>query len=168
VAKRFTFIGAAVLAACTCAPAANAQPARDAYCSKVRARAVSDADLLMSPRVLIQGIRFPQSGQQVDIGPTAGNGYQFRAGFSFSPVDFYRGLGVLRVGDADCARHAASTRLENVILHGADVARLAALRAQARFLEDHAGEWRALAAKAAARLAERIITLPNTPASNST
>ena len=154
------FIGTAALAVGTCTAAANGQPARDAYCAKVRARAVSDADLLMSPRVLVQGIRFPQSGQQVDVGPTAGSGYQLRAGFSFSPIDFYRGLGVLRLSDADCARHAASTKLEDVILHGADVARLAALRAQTGFLEDHAPEWRALSAKAAARLAERVITLP--------
>jgi hypothetical protein len=33
------------------------------YCRKVRARAAGDAALLMSPRIVVQGIRFPSNGQ---------------------------------------------------------------------------------------------------------
>jgi hypothetical protein len=129
------------------------------YCRRARARAASDADLLMSPRVILQGIHFPNGGQQVDSGPTAGSGYQVRAGLSFSPVDYYKGLGVLRLGDADCDRHEAAERVQDVLIRGTDDARLSALRAQAEFLRARREDWRALAAMATARLSERIITV---------
>src|ERR1044071_8136249 len=48
------------------------------YCRQVRARAQSDADLLMMPRVLVQGIRFPKGAQQFDSGATTDQGYQLR------------------------------------------------------------------------------------------
>src|SRR5688572_4256916 len=86
--------------------------ARDTpYCKQVRARAQSDADLLMMPRILVQGIRFPRGAQQFDSGATTENGYQLRTGFQFSPVDFYKGQATLRLGDAECDRHEAELDL---------------------------------------------------------
>jgi hypothetical protein len=44
-----------------CAAPAFAQDS--SYCRRVRARAASDAALLMAPRVVLRGLRFPQTGQ---------------------------------------------------------------------------------------------------------
>ncbi len=130
-----------------------------AYCRQVRAKAASEAGVLMTPRVLVQGIRFPSGNQQLDSGPTTDNGYQLRTGLAFSPIDFYKGRGMLRVGEADCERHEASVRLEEVLARGTDDARLPALREQAQYLRTHADEWRGFAGKAASRLSQRIITV---------
>jgi len=130
-----------------------------AYCRQVRARAASDADLLMTPRVMVQGIHFPRGSQQQDTGGTTKNGYQVRTGLTFSPLDFYKGQGVLRIGDADCRRHAASQELDEVLGHATETARLSALREQSQFLRTRTEDWRALGAKAAARLSQRIITV---------
>lgn len=145
-----------IMASLSPAPAS----ARDTpYCKQVRARAQSDADLLMMPRVLLQGIRFPEGAQQFDSGATTAQGYQLRAGFSFSPVDFYKGRATLDVGDAECARHDAELELDAVLARGTDDARLGALREQGVFLRAKSADWRALHARAAARLEKRIITV---------
>jgi hypothetical protein len=129
------------------------------YCRQVRARAQSDADLLMMPRVLVQGIRFPEGAQQFDSGAVTSEGYQLRAGFSFSPVDFYKGRATLEVGEAECERHEAALDLDAVLERGTDDARLGALREQGAFLRAKSADWRALQARAAARLSKRIITV---------
>jgi hypothetical protein len=152
-----------LLSALTCI-AASLSPARASardtpYCKQVRARAQSDADLLMMPRVLVQGIRFPEGAQQFDSGATTAQGYQLRTGFSFSPVDFYKGRATLGVGDAECARHEAELELDAVLTRGTDDARLDALREQGVFLRAKSADWRALQARAAARLEKRIITV---------
>jgi hypothetical protein len=152
-----------LLSALTCIAASlspAAASARDTpYCKQVRARAQSDADLLMMPRVLVQGIRFPEGAQQFDSGATTAQGYQLRTGFSFSPVDFYKGRATLGVGDAECARHEAELELDAVLTRGTDDARLDALREQGVFLRAKSADWRALQARAAARLEKRIITV---------
>lgn len=141
--------------------AASAQSSSPSpYCRTAHARAASDAALLMSPSLLVQGIRFPTNNSVLtDTGPTAGNGYQLRAGLSFSPLDFYRGLRTMKVGDSDCSRHDASEKVDEGLAHGADGARVRALREQAAYLDAHRREWQALRAKAEERLAARVITL---------
>jgi hypothetical protein len=123
----------------------------------VRARAASEAALLVSPELLVQGIRFP--GSPIDLGPTVGTGYQVRAGLSFSPTDLYRGLRVVQVGEADCSRHESSDALDRFLEPAADNARLAALREKVAFLRAHRAEWQALMARAEARHAEHTIAL---------
>ncbi len=112
----------------------------------------------MSPRVFVQGVKFPNNGQ-LDAGVIAGSGYQMRAGLSFSPVDFYRGLDVLRVAEADCDRHGSADAIQVVLAQGSARARLIGLRAQGAYLRAHREEWHALSDKAATRLAERVITM---------
>jgi hypothetical protein len=130
------------------------------YCEKVREHAAADAALLMSPRVIVQAIRFPSNGQvQATSGVVVGAGYQARAGLSFSPLDFYRATRVLRVGDADCDQHEALESIRGILLHGAEQARAAALRAQAAYLQDHRDQLHALAERAEQRLAARLITV---------
>jgi hypothetical protein len=140
---------------------ATATPARAdeaPYCRKAHARAASDAALLMAPRFVLQGIRFPSTGQ-LDIGLTTGTGYQARAALTFSPLDLYRGLRVLRVGDADCLQHETSGGIERILAQGTDAARLVALREQVTFLNQHREEWRAVRSRAEERLSARVVTL---------
>lgn len=129
------------------------------YCKQVRAKAASDADYLMTPRVIVQGLHFPHGSELADSGPVLGSGYQLRTGLTFSPVDFYKGRGVLRAGDADCKRHEASVALDDVLGHATESARLSALLQQGEFLRGHSEDWRNISARAAARLSQRIITV---------
>ncbi|HEU4577990.1 MAG TPA: hypothetical protein VFS67_07035 [Polyangiaceae bacterium] len=129
------------------------------YCKQVRARAASDADYLMAPRVIVQGLHFPHGSELADSGPVLGSGYQLRTGLTFSPVDFYKGRGVLRAGDADCKRHEAAAALDDVLGHATESARLSALLQQGEFLRGHTEDWRNISARAAARLSQRIITV---------
>jgi hypothetical protein len=152
----FTRVMPCIVLVLLCAGEASAQ--ESAYCRRVRARAASDATLLMSPRLALQGLRFPQTGQ-VDAGITVGSGFQTRASMTFSPIDFYKGLGVLSEGAADCDEHQVSTEVEAALTLGNDGARLSALRSEASFLRDHRDEWRAVSDRAAARLSEHTITL---------
>ncbi len=112
----------------------------------------------MSPRLFVQGIKFPGNGQ-LDVGVTAGSGYQMRTGLAFSPLDFYRGLDTLRVADADCEQHDTASAIQVLVVKGSLQARLSGLRAQAAYLTAHREEWRQLSDKAVTRLSERVITL---------
>jgi hypothetical protein len=138
--------------------ASQARAEESAYCRRVQARAAGDAAILQWPRAVVQGIRFPSDGR-VDVGPTAADRTQVRAALAFSPLDFYRGIRVRRVGDADCSQHETSGEIERLLEHGTDAARLAALREQAAYLDGHRDEWRAVVARAQERLAARIVTL---------
>lgn len=129
------------------------------YCKQVRARAASDADYLMTPRVIVQGLHFPNGSELADSGPVLGSGYQLRTGLTFSPVDFYKGRGVVRAGDADCKRHEAGVALDDALGHSTESARLSALLQQGEFLRGHTEDWRNISARAAARLSQRIITV---------
>jgi hypothetical protein len=138
------------------AGAASAEPSP--YCRRTQARAEGDAALLIAPHVFVQGIRFPAT-QATDVGVTVGRDMDLRAGVSFSPIDFVRGLRVLRVGEADCALHDRQIDIEQVLDDGTDAARLAALHEKMKYLDAHRDEWRALLAKAEERLASQAITL---------
>jgi hypothetical protein len=108
--------------------------------------------------VIVQALRFPDNGQLIG-GTVVGHGLQARAALSFSPLDLYKGVGVLRAGDADCREHEARVELEAAFAARDDEARRAALQAQIAFLEAHGAEARAWVAAAGARFADRLITL---------
>src|SRR5690606_3457192 len=61
--------------------------------------------------------------------------------------------------EAECERREAELDLDAVLARGSDDARLAALREQGAFLRAKSADWRALHARAAARLGKRIITV---------
>jgi hypothetical protein len=149
-------IALVVLPAVVCVGEARAEG--EPYCEKVRARASADAALLMSPRLYVQGIKFPSSGQ-IDVGVTSGAGYQLRTGLAFSPLDFYRGVDTLRVADADCDQHDAEEAVRTLLSEGIARARVTALRAEVAYLEGRGAQWRGLFDEAATRLSERVITL---------
>jgi hypothetical protein len=139
-------------------PGSPARAEETAFCRKVRAQAASEAALLAAPRLLLQGIRFPEA-THLDIGSTVGTGYQVRAALSFSPLDLYRGLRVMNVADLSCASHEAQGKMQQVLEHGAEAVRLAALRRQAGYLRGRQEEWRAVAAKARERLNAQVVTV---------
>jgi hypothetical protein len=112
----------------------------------------------MAPHVVLQAVRFPQNGL-INDGLTTGSGFQPRASLSLAPLDFYKGLGKMNVGAADCRRHEALVAIENLLGQGDDRARFSAIAAQVEFLRTRRDEWRALSDKALTRLAERVITL---------
>ena len=129
-----------------------------AFCRKVRAQADGDRALMMAPRVVVQGIRFP-AGNQLGIGATAGTGYQVRTGIVFSFLDFYKGTKLGQLADAQCSVHEASAGIERVLETAADAARLEALRAQEAYLNENRSRWRAMTARAQERLAARVATV---------
>ena len=127
----------------------------------MRARAAADASLLVAPRVLVEGIKAPsplQSGGKLD--PASPNsGYQVRAGATFSPLNFYKGLRVKEVGEADCEQHEVAMTAQQLLIHAPDLGRLAALREQAVYLDSQRAKWESIAPRTAERFAARTVTL---------
>ena len=152
---------AALAAVAVTATSASAQADEAAYCRKVRARAAADAALLEAPQVLAEAIRAPsglQPGGKLDP-TTPGHGYQIRAGFTFSPLDLYRGTRITVVAGADCEQHEAVTAAQEMLIHAPELGRLAALRDQAAFLDAERPSWEGVVAKMSARFAAQTATL---------
>ena len=149
-------VGVAVSLMSVCAHADES-----AYCRKVRAHAAADASLLVAPTMLIEGIKAPsglQPGGKLD--PTSpGAGYQLRAGFSFSPLDFYKGTRVGRVADADCDAHEVTITAQQLLLQAPELGRLGAFRDQVAFMDAQQATWEAVTAKMTARYAAQSTTL---------
>lgn len=157
----------AILTACASialvAVPSGARAEETSYCRKVRARATGDAALLFAPTVQAQAIRFPTgAGGTIDAGPTSGSGFQARASLSWSPLDFYRGFGVMRTGDADCERGDAQMTAQRLLHYGEDYGRLHAHRAQAAFLVSRESDVAAIVAKSEERLANHVTSLLDT------
>jgi len=86
------------------APVAPAMADDTPYCRKVRARAASDAALLIAPSLRLDGLKLPtafQTGAN-PIDPVAvGREYQVRGGVSVSPIDIYKlTIGSISAGDS--------------------------------------------------------------------
>ncbi len=157
---RLCAVGAAIAAVAT-ASSANADDS--AYCRRVRARASSDAALLIAPTLRAEALKLPSSlaaGGRLDATP-GGSNYQIRAGGSVSLINIYKGTRLSVIADADCAQHAATTAAQELVLQAQTFGRVNGLRAEASFLEAHRAEWEAIATQMAARLAAQNVTLPN-------
>lgn len=155
---RSSRLAAAVVAVATVAFASSAHAEDSSYCKKVHARAAGDAALLFAPSLVAQGIRFPSNGA-VDVGATAGSGYQVRGALSWSPLDFYKGFQVMSVSEADCARHGAVISAQELLQAGTDYGKLPALRKQAAFLDARRPAWDAIIQKSDERLAAQVTSL---------
>jgi hypothetical protein len=152
------WLPASALAAALSVIAARAAAQTSPYCRKTLARAEGDAALLAWPRVVVEGIRFPDSGR-VDIGATVGDNIQGRVAMSLSPLDIYRGARLTRAAEADCAQHETSERLRDLFVAGLNPQTIEALEAQAAYLESRRTEWRALMGLAEDRLRAGLIML---------
>ncbi len=157
-----SILSAYAVVAIAAAPS-EARAEESAYCRKVHARATGDAALLLSPTIQAQLIRFPTGpGGTIDAGTTSGTGFQARASLSWSPLDFYRGFGVMRTGDAECARGDAHITAQRVLHYGEDYGRLNARRKQADYLSSRDSAIALLLAKSEERLAARVTSLLDT------
>ncbi len=129
------------------------------YCTRIRERAAGDAALLVAPRLLVQGLRFPDNGT-LEGGLVVGNGFQLRVGVAFSATDLYKGLGLRQVADADCRAHDARVQLDRTLAGEGDAdARQTGLEAQVAFLDDHRAAARQAVDRAVARFTAHAITL---------
>jgi hypothetical protein len=95
----------------------------------------------------------------MDLGPATSNNVQLRVGFSYSPLDVYRGFKVMGHGDADCLAFESRALLTRILTDGLDGIEAAAHREQVNYLEANQGQWQALLGKAQKRLDARVITL---------
>ena len=152
-------VGVALMLA-TAAVERGARADETAYCRKVQARASADASLLVAPTGIVEALKVPspQAGGSVDA-TLAARGYQVRAAVSLSPVDFYKGLRVAKVADADCAQHESVMTAEQLLLQAPDLGRLVASREQATYLDAQRPVWEGEVAKVAARFAAQGTTL---------
>ncbi len=130
--------------------------ADSSYCRKVRAEAGESAALLMWPKLLVEGYRFPTDSQ---LGPSLGNGFQPRASVSFSPTEVYRGVKRLEAADLECERQDAAVALQDWIAIAAASANLAAVGAQVAYLDAHREEWRRTLAQQRGGLQAGLITV---------
>ena len=114
------------------------------YCTRIGERAEGDAALLVAPRLLVQGLRFPDNGT-VEGGIVTGERISSCAAASpMWATDFYKGLGLRQIADADCRAHDARVTLESALADSVAAARRAGLQAQAPSpLDAHAGGGRA-------------------------
>lgn len=155
-AASFAWFVACLLAARL--PSAAAQ--ESSYCRKVKARAAADAVLLMMPKLVAQGLRFPSSGRIGVSSVAVGDDVEVRAGLEYSPVEALRGSLLGGIGDADCRQHDARRRIEDVLATATDHARMLARRDEADYLAAHRGEWLALLDSAQTQLAAGLLTVP--------
>jgi hypothetical protein len=159
---RLCAVGAAVAVSVMAGPArADDSP----YCRKVRARAVSDASLLIAPSLRLEGIKLPTAFQRGSntIDPTGiGPEYQVRGGLTLSPIDIYKGFRVLGIGDADCEQHVTVVMAEEILAQDKNYGRAAALKKQIVFLEAQRERWEALLAQGEQRFASKVTTLQQT------
>ena len=155
---RLTAFGVAVSAF---AFSSSAHADDSAYCRKVRARASADAALLIAPRINVEGVKSPSpldtSGKQDPATPNTQ--YQLRVGGTISPLNMYKGVRTMNVGDADCDEHEAEMPARELLLHAADIGRLTALREQAAYLETQRTTWDAVLPKSAERFEAHASTL---------
>lgn len=152
---------AAAFAAFATVSSAHAEDS--AYCRKVRARASSDASLLIAPTLRAEAMKLPsalQAGGRIEVTP-GGSSYQVRAGASISLVNMYKGTRLGPVADADCALHQATIKAQDLLALAADFGRLNALRQQASFLDEQRPVWEAVYAKLEERFAAQNVTLMN-------
>jgi hypothetical protein len=157
----FTRVASFALAA-SClvvAHAPSAEARESAYCRKVKARAASDALLLMTPKIVAQALRFPSSGRIDAANASVGDDIELRAGLAYSPVDALRGSLLSGIGDADCRQHAAGRRIDDVLVGATDRPRLSARSAERDYLRAHRAEWQSLLDAADGELKAGLLTV---------
>jgi len=164
-ARRWASCGVlAALGSCLYATGLAAQ-ASD-YCDKTRARAASDAALMIAPKLFGQFLRFPSTQESQldaqlypDLGTSSGRSYQLRLGMYFSASDAYRGLRLTQASELDCRAHEARVDIERAMIALPEIAKLVGARAQLALLRTRADEWSAIRERARARLGASLITL---------
>lgn len=128
------------------------------YCRKVQAKAGAEQALLLAPRLLVQGLRYP-TGQVLDPNTFGVAGVQMRAGLSFSATDFVKGLLLPSIADSDCERQDSQTELESLMESASHWGERPALDAQVAYLIEKQRTWAALLEAEEQLFARRAVTL---------
>jgi hypothetical protein len=153
----FARAGAVAALVCACAQNARAQDSdASPYCRRVSAHARSEAALMWAPKLFVQGLRYPSG---FDIGPATPNGYQVRAGLSYSLLDPFRALSLGAAADADCAAHDVQAELEQALVRTKSQPEQRAYHAQSAYLTAQQPTVDAIVQRAQTRLKEHTITL---------
>ncbi len=139
-----------------CLFAGRARAEESAFCSKVRARARSEAALLQSPSVGVQAVRVPKQG---DAEAASTPGPQVRVYASYSLVDAYKGHLTEQAAEADCIRQEAQTKLADALVTGLDAGKLPAIERQLEYLARALLEGRQLVSQARERFDRKLTTL---------
>lgn len=129
------------------------------YCSRAREASKSTASLLLGPRVVLQGIKYPQGGD-LQLGLySALPQTQARAFVEYSLTRAYQGLISLQLGDADCHRQQFAQPLEEAVHVATDQGKRAALAVEIAFLDDTEPTIERLESEAEARQRAGVSTL---------
>ena len=134
-------------------------PRLNDYCQRVREASRSSASLLLGPRVVLQGIKYPQGGD-LQLGLySALPQTQARAFLEYSLTNAYQGLMSLQLGDADCRRQQVAQPLEEAVRVATDQGRRVALTQELAFLDESEPTIERLESEAEARQRAGVSTL---------
>ena len=142
---------------------ADEADATSARCRHIRSQAESQAYLLFSPRVTVEGGHVPAGGTTGGMGLPSGassGSYQVRAGLSWSPLDFVHGFMALDASDTECQQLAALQRARRTMELGAEIGELPARRGERESLLGARPQWEALVARAEQRVAQGLASEP--------
>jgi hypothetical protein len=130
---------------------------RSPRCRRVRALAESQAYLLFSPRITVEGGHVPTGG----VGALGGaSGYQARGGLAWSPLDFVHGFMTLDASDTECLELAALARARRTIELGSEFGELAARRAERETLAAARTRWQDVISRTQTRVTEGLTSEP--------
>lgn len=122
-------------------------------CLSAQAKADSKAALLGFPKVFMEAVRFPESGQ------VESSGVQPRVGLSVSPLDFYASRQLKALSVAECEAQDAERNLKQTAELTMAAPSLIAYRAQADYLGEHQALWRELVRVEQRRFEARVVTV---------
>jgi hypothetical protein len=132
-------------------------------CARARSLTESQAYLLVSPTLWIEGVHVPQVGDETGTGvimrTAFGGEYQLRAALSWSLIDLIRGVLLLEQTSTECSMLDAGARVRRALEVGDALGELAGRREERRVLLDASGEIDGLVAGVEARVAAGLATL---------
>lgn len=127
-------------------------------CRRVHASAESQAFLLVSPILWVEGVHVPRVGDESGMAYVVGGEWQLRAAISWSPIDLARGVMLIDQAGTECRGLAAAERIRRVLELGDSFGELAARRAERASLEAARAEIDQRVARAEERLAAGLGT----------
>lgn len=92
--------------------------------------AESQAYILASPTVWVEGVHVPRLGDETGMGLIQGGSWQLRGVLSWSPLDLARGVMLLDQSGTECTAFGAATRVRRALSQGDMLGELQARRAE--------------------------------------
>ena len=111
-------------------PAASAQATPHIRCARMHAMAESQAFLLASPTIWVEGVHLPWLSDPMRAGLVPGGAWQLLGTVSWSPLDLARGVMLLNQSGSECTALSAAARVQRTLQLGASFGELQARRAE--------------------------------------